>query len=80
MGDMGEYFRDWDAAKKARKAERLADANSAGWTRHTDYHWSRMLQGRRLDYWPSTGRWRWGNGITMHGDIDGFIRNREQQD
>lgn len=68
MGDMGDFYRDWDAAKKAAKEKRLADAecqfnaqNATGWVRHTPYHWSRDLCGDRMDYWPSTGKWRWRN-------------------
>jgi len=81
MGDMGDLYRDWDAIKKERKAERLAEAEAAnmpGWTRHTPYHWSRDLQGDRMDYWPSTGKWRWRNRNHRGtvGDMIGFVRNR----
>ncbi|MEO1503144.1 MAG: hypothetical protein AAFU68_02845 [Pseudomonadota bacterium] len=29
------------------------------WTQHSEYHLSLTLAGRRLDYWPSSGRYRW---------------------
>lgn len=82
MGDMGDYFRDWDAAKKKRKVERLDDAKQSKWpckwTKHTEFHWSAMVQGYRLDYWPSTGKWMWRSKI-MHGNLialKGFISKR----
>lgn len=78
MGDMGEIFRDWNAHKKERKKERLAAANPEGWTIHTEYHWSRDLNGSRLDYWPSTGKFRY-KGKTMFGGITGFIKKREKK-
>ncbi|AVX04295.1 hypothetical protein MXMO3_01770 [Maritalea myrionectae] len=63
MGDMGDYFRDWDAAKKRRKGDRLSDAEAMDWPcewkKHTEHHWSTVLNVHRLDYWPSTGKWIW---------------------
>lgn len=61
-----------------RRAQNLANANPEGWTKHTDYHWSRTLCGDRLDYWPSRNRFRW-RGKTRTGDVEGFIRNRESE-
>lgn len=92
MGDMGDYFRDWDAYKRAMKAARLQEAEKLsfdawrgagipGWTKHTPYHWSRDLCGDRMDYWPSTGKWRWRKR-TFHGtpyDTARFIANRENE-
>lgn len=93
MGDMGDFYRDWDAYVKEKKAERHGDAQKVffdawqgppmpGWTRHTPYHWSRMLDADRMDYWPSTGKWRW-RGKTYYGtpyDTANFIAKREQND
>lgn len=64
-------------AKKERRKARMAEADPAGWTVHTQYHWSRIVAGRRLDYWPSSTRFRYGGGKTMVGDVYGFIRKRE---
>lgn len=76
MGDMGDYYRDWDEIKKRRKAERMEEFDPTGWTKVSEWHYYRTLQGKRLDYWPSTGKFRHGSGRTMHGDVNGFIRNR----
>lgn len=73
---MGAIFRDWKSAKQKRKAQNLAVADPTGWHKHTDHHWSRMVGGKKLDYWPSTRKWMY-EGRVMHGNLDGFIRKRE---
>lgn len=81
MGDMGDFFRDWTAAKKEDKERRLVRAqenDDGGWYKHTEYHWSRTVGADRLDYWPSSGRWRI-RGHTFYGqhsDLMNFIRRR----
>ena len=90
MGDMGDFYRDWDAIKKAAKEKRLAEALCTfdawqdpmpGWTKHTPYHWSRDLCGDRMDYWPSTGKWRWRDRSYRGTPYStaGFIANREAE-
>lgn len=75
MGDMGEIFRDMREADKERKKRNLAAANPEGWTIHTDFHWSRDLNGKRLDYWPSRNKFQY-NGKVMCGDVEGFYKKR----
>jgi hypothetical protein len=77
MGDMGDIFRERKEADKARKKRNLAAANPDGWTKHTEYHWSRTLAGARLDYWPSRNKFQY-KGRVMTGDVAGFIRKREE--
>lgn len=43
------------------------------WFRHTPYHWSMMIGGKKLDYWPTKKKWQW-QGEVRKGDIDSFIR------
>lgn len=76
MGDMGDDFRALDAHHKKRKAKNLRNAKPEGWKKHTQYHWSRTLNGKRLDYWPSRNKFQY-EGRVMCGDVEGFIRNRE---
>ena len=76
MGDMGDAFKAMNEGSKARRQENLARANSEGWTKHTPYHWSRKLNGKRLDYWPSRNKFQY-DGRVMQGGIDGFIRKHE---
>ena len=73
---MSERDPIWDALKEhsrakfdADRARFLADAKSAddgGWTKHTEYHWSRIVDGHRLDYWPSRKKYRF-KGKTRRG-------------
>lgn len=63
-----QIWDDLKAISKAKfdadRAKALADAlspdnNDGGWTEHTPYHWSRMAQGHKLDYWPSRKKWQY---------------------
>ena len=78
MGDMGDIFRAMKDTDKERKKRNLENANPKGWTEHTEYHWSRTLQGKRLDYWPSRNKFQHNNKI-MVGDVEGYIRKRTKQ-
>lgn len=78
MGDMGDIFREMTAAKKERAQERLETAEEVAskcWTKHGTHHWSTTLNGERLDYWPSTSRFRY-QGKTHFGGVEGFIAKR----
>jgi hypothetical protein len=76
MGDMAEVFNLMKELNKERKERNLLNANSEGWNKHTEYHWSRTLQGKRLDYWPSRNKFQY-EGRVMCGDVLGFIKKRE---
>ena len=78
MGDMSEEFNALKQLNKDRKKRNLESANSDGWNKHTPYHWSRQLGGKRLDYWPSRNKFQY-DGKVMCGDVIGFIKNREQK-
>ncbi|MCW7553762.1 hypothetical protein NX722_14200 [Endozoicomonas gorgoniicola] len=76
MGDMAEDFKLLKKLNKERKQRNLENASKEGWHLHTEYHWSRTLNGKRLDYWPSRNKFMY-EGKVMVGDVEGFIRNRE---
>ena len=78
MGDMAEVFNAWKEQDKERKKRNLENADDTGWNKHTEYHWSRDLNGKRLDYWPSRNKFQY-EGKVMCGDIAGFIRKREKK-
>lgn len=75
----------WDTLKQHSKekfnADRqrfMADAvalDDGGWTKHTEFHWSRMVYGKRLDYWPSRKKFQY-NGKVMRSDVQAFIRKQ----
>lgn len=76
----------WDAIKEhkrakfdADRARFLADAQAEDdgkWTKHTQYHWSRIVSGERLDYWPSRKKWQ-HKGKIQRGDVGRFIAKIE---
>lgn len=78
----------WDALKKhskgkfdADRAKFLADAqqdDDGGWTKHTPYHWSRILNGHRLDYWPSRKKYQY-RGKVKRGDVNALIKPKEME-
>lgn len=76
MGDLADDFRALKKHNDERKAKNLAAACSDGWVVHTDHHWSRVLDGKRIDYWPSRKKFQY-DGRVMCGDVNGFIRKRE---
>lgn len=49
-----------------------SSVNDGGWTIHTEFHWSRMLDGHRLDYWPSRKKFRY-RGKVRRGDVNKLI-------
>jgi len=75
MGDMGEIFNEMRQHDKERKAKNLDNSCSDGWKKHTAYHWSRYLNNKRLDYWPSRNKFMY-QGHVMCGNIESFIRKR----
>lgn len=77
MGDVGEYWNDHKEWDKQRKKRNLSKADPTGWKIHTDYHWSRELNGKRIEYWPSRNKFQY-EGKIMTGDVFGFIRKREK--
>lgn len=45
------------------------------WIYWTDVHWQITINGDMLDFWPSTGRFRY-RLKTMQGDVFAFIRKQ----
>lgn len=53
----------WDALKAHKKEkfdtdrasfmEKAVSDDDGKWLKHTEWHWSRTVSGKRLDYWPS---------------------------
>ena len=70
-------FNAMRAASNRAKQERLAKADPTGWTQHTPWHWSRYIDGRKLDYWPSKAKWQY-DGKVMSGDVKSFVAARSR--
>lgn len=80
MGDT-EFYHAWKESTKAKKANQLAESDTTGFTKHTEYHYSTTVDGDRLDWWPSTRRWMYRGKVTYgkHDALRGFIRNRTRR-
>ncbi|MFI3902548.1 hypothetical protein [Ochrobactrum sp. S1502_03] len=74
-----EAIKEYSADKFNSDRKRfLSDAiahDDGGWTKHGEYHWSRMVNGYRLDYWPSRKKFQF-KGRVMRGDVASFIRRQ----
>lgn len=76
----------YDAMKAHSKtkfdADRAAFLNQAKasddgqWTKHTEFHWSRVVAGKRLDYWPSRKKFQF-DGRVMRGDVQKFMNKQK---
>lgn len=62
----------FDADRKAFLSKAIAD-DDGGWTKHTPYHWSRIVAGDRLDYWPSRKKFMF-RGRVQRGVVMQFIK------
>ena len=59
----------WDALKQRSQQKFNTDRqrfltqaqadDDGGWTKHTEWHWSRSVNGERLDYWPSRKKFQY---------------------
>lgn len=84
MSDRDEI---WDMMKEASKEKFDADrlrfleeaqaADDGGWTKHTKYHWSRTVNGKRLDYWPSRKKYQY-DGQIRRGDVMKIVRGGQR--
>ena len=69
-----EHTKDkFDSDRKAFLEKAIAE-DDGGWTKHTDYHWSRVVDGKRLDYWPSRKKYKW-KGKVRRGDVATILNN-----
>jgi len=58
---MADVWAGHPQAVQEHRAKMLAQANTTGWTRHTDYHFSRVFDGVRVEWWPSGGKAKIGD-------------------
>jgi hypothetical protein len=71
MGYMREVFDDMMRHNRERKIKNLASADHMGWTIHNKHHWSRDLNGKRLDFWPREERFQY-DGRDLLEDKEGI--------
>ena len=80
MGDMGDVFNSMKAATKVHRAEMLEQADTTGWTRHTEYHFSRVFSGERIEWWPSGGKAKYkGSMVYGHKKVNTLTAKLKEQ-
>lgn len=47
--------------------------DDGGWAKHSQFHWSRYVNGVRVDYWPSKSKFSI-KGVVSQGDVYAAIR------
>ena len=73
---MKDHFKSKFDHDRAMFLEHAKAADDGGWTKHTEFHWSRTLAGHRLDYWPSRKKFQY-RGKVRRGDVQALIRKHE---
>lgn len=63
MDSSGLFGKEKFDADRKRFLEEATTENDGAWTEHTPFHWSRIVRGRRLDYWPSRKKWQYNNKV-----------------
>lgn len=64
----------FDGDRKRFMAEAVSQ-DDGQWTKHTEFHWSRIVAGHKLDYWPSRKKFQY-RGKVRRGDVYQFIRGK----
>lgn len=70
-----EVFDDIREERRQKRATNLAKADTAGWSQFTQYHFWRMVDGHRLDWWPSSNKWLY-KGKYYRGGLPKAIKDR----
>lgn len=76
---MKELFNAKRKLNKQRREQNIKEANPMGWTIHTFWHWSKILNGNKLDYWPSKNKYM-HRGKVKTGDVLEFIKRNTKPD
>ena len=57
------------------------------WVKHTPYHWTCLLCGDTLQYWPTSNKWQWRNvvygggaGVIPVDNVEDFIQRRIREE
>lgn len=63
---LSEHKKEKFDADRRRFLQEAETGDDGGWTKHTQWHWSRQINGSRMDYWPSRKKFMW-QGKVMRG-------------
>jgi len=76
--DLKQHSKEKFDSDRKRFMEQAIENDDGGWTKHTEFHWSRQVAGKKLDYWPSRKKWQY-EGKVKRGDVLAFIRRKEKK-
>lgn len=75
MSEIGELYKAMREDTRRHRADMLAKADVSGWTKHTDFHFSRYFNGERFDWWPSGGKGKYkGRMVYGHSAVNSLIK------
>lgn len=83
MSEIGEAYRvlrDQERQARQERLERNArQYNKANWRVHTDHHWSRFVDGKILDFWPSRDKWQYDKKQVRVGGLPEWLQKRGEE-
>jgi len=74
-GMLKQNFMQEFGSDRARFMQEAIDDDDGGWTKHTEFHWSRTVAGHKLDFWPSRKKWQY-RGKIRRGNVYEFIKRK----
>lgn len=75
-GAMKQHSKEKFDADRQRFMSDAVAVDDGKWQHHTEWHWSRQVAGKRLDYWPSRKKFQY-DGVVRRGDVHKFISQLE---
>ena len=72
---MNEYSQQKFDNDRRKFMAQAVEKDDGGWTKHTQYHWSRIVAGHKLDYWPSRKKFQYRDKV-HRGDVYQFIKSK----
>ena len=70
--DLKRHSKDKFDADRAEFMKDAEDSDDGGWTKHTEHHWSRKINGENLDYWPTRKKYQWRGKVRRFRDQQEF--------
>lgn len=75
---MKEYTKEKFDRDRDRFLANAIETDDGGWTKPTPWHWSRYVDGERLDYWPSRKKYQF-KGKVQRGDVSRVYKAHKQE-
>lgn len=60
-----------------KNRERLSAFDATGWKQLSPVHFRKVVDGKNLDHWPSTGKWMF-DGVVHRDGLADFLNQRNQ--